>query len=248
LEVCKKNQSTPCFKHISLNSLFIFFSVDYWEPKLARLNNSGTYNAWSTTMTDDLPWIQVSCNMCLAIIKSGHDHTMLCCDFLIFEGNSDAYGIKENIIDPPIIARYIRVYPTQAYNEPTLRMELLGCEVDGCSLPLGMENGEIKNTQITASSVKTSWFSTWEPSLARLNQKGKINAWRAKYILYLQVFSGNENSSGHVKHFFNPPILSRFIRIVPKTWYNGIALRVELFGCDFGGDLTAKRTEKSGSS
>uniref|UniRef100_A0A8C9FGM0 Coagulation factor V n=1 Tax=Pavo cristatus TaxID=9049 RepID=A0A8C9FGM0_PAVCR len=157
----------------------------------------------------------------------------------IFEGNSDAYGIKENIIDPPIIARYIRVYPTQAYNEPTLRMELLGC----CSLPLGMENGEIKNTQITASSVKTSWFSTWEPSLARLNQKGKINAWRAKvtsekegqhtlkfYILYLQVFSGNENSSGHVKHFFNPPILSRFIRIVPKTWYNGIALRVELFG------------------
>lgn len=51
--------------------------------------------------------------------------------FKIFEGNSDAYGIKENIIDPPIIARYIRVYPTQAYNEPTLRMELLGCEVDG---------------------------------------------------------------------------------------------------------------------
>lgn len=49
-----------------------------------------------------------------------------------------------------------------------------------CSLPLGMENGEIKNTQITASSVKTSWFSTWEPSLARINQKGKINAWRAK--------------------------------------------------------------------
>lgn len=43
-----------------------------------------------------------------------------------------------------------------------------------------MENGEIKNAQITASSVKTSWFSTWEPSLARLNQKGKINAWRAK--------------------------------------------------------------------
>lgn len=50
----------------------------------------------------------------------------------------------------------------------------------GCSLPLGMENGEIKNTQITASSVKTSWFNTWDPSLARLNQKGKINAWRAK--------------------------------------------------------------------
>uniref|UniRef100_A0A8C2U1B2 Coagulation factor V n=1 Tax=Coturnix japonica TaxID=93934 RepID=A0A8C2U1B2_COTJA len=299
--------------------------IDYWEPKLARLNNSGTYNAWSTTMTSDLPWIQVDFQrqvLLTGIQTQGAKHflkSFYVQKFFIvyskdkrkwntfrgdsspaekiFEGNSDAYGIKENIIDPPIIARYIRVYPTQAYNEPTLRMELLGCEVDGCSLPLGMENGEIKNTQITASSVKTSWFSTWEPSLARLNQKGKINAWRAKsnnnqqwlqidlltikkitaiatqgvksvsaenfvktyVILYsnqgsewksytessssvAKIFSGNENSSGHVKHFFNPPILSRFIRIVPKTWYNGIALRVELYGCDFGGDLTAKRT------
>lgn len=50
----------------------------------------------------------------------------------------------------------------------------------GCSLPLGMESGEIKNSQITASSTKTSWFNTWDASLARLNQNGKLNAWRAK--------------------------------------------------------------------
>lgn len=49
----------------------------------------------------------------------------------IFDGNSNAYDIKENIIDPPIIARYIRLYPIESYNRPTLRMELLGCEVDG---------------------------------------------------------------------------------------------------------------------
>lgn len=72
---------------------------------------------------------------------------------------------------------------------PTLLLSLwlLGCAGDdmvllsiGCSLPLGMESGEIKNTQITASSTKTSWFNTWDASLARLNQKGKMNAWRAK--------------------------------------------------------------------
>uniref|UniRef100_A0A8B9SSC2 Coagulation factor V n=1 Tax=Anas platyrhynchos TaxID=8839 RepID=A0A8B9SSC2_ANAPL len=302
--------------------------LDYWEPKLARLNNSGTYNAWSTTMKDDLPWIQVDFQRQVLLtgiqmqgakqfLKSLYIQKFFIAyskdkrkwktfkgdSFQIFEGNSDANSIKENIIDPPIIAKYIRVYPTQAYNRPTLRMELLGCEVDGCSLPLGMENGAIKNSQITASSVKTSWFNTWDPFLARLNQKGKINAWRAKsnnnqqwlqidllsikkitavatqgvksmssenfvktyVILYsnegsewksytdgsssvAKVFSGNENSDGHVKHFFNPPILSRFIRIVPKTWYHGIALRVELFGCDFDGGLAAKRTEKSGSS
>ncbi|RMC07735.1 hypothetical protein DUI87_17214 [Hirundo rustica rustica] len=218
----------------------------------------------------------------------------------IFEGNSNAYEIKENIIDPPVIARYIRLYPTEFYNRPTLRMELLGCEVDGCSLPLGMESGEIKNTQITASSTKTSWFNTWDASLARLNQSGKMNAWRAKWnnnqqwlqidlltakkitaiatqgvtsmsaenfvktyvLLYSnegsewksytegsssvpKVFLGNANSNGHVKNFLNPPILSRFIRIVPKTRYRGIALRVELYGCDFGGGLAVKRTDRS---
>ncbi|XP_009327928.1 PREDICTED: coagulation factor V [Pygoscelis adeliae] len=306
--------------------------IDYWEPKLARLNNSGTYNAWSTTMKKEQPpWIQVDFQrqvLLTGIQTQGAKQflkSLYIQKFLIFyskdkrkwstfkgdsypaqkifEGNSDAYGVKENIIDPPIIARYIRVYPTEAYNRPTLRMELLGCEVDGCSLPLGMENGEIKNTQITASSVKTFWFNTWDPSLARLNQKGKMNAWRAKLnndqqwlqidlltikkitaiatqgvtslstenfvktyvILYsdqgsewksytddsssvAKVFLGNENSDGHVKHFFNPPILSRFIRIVPGTWHHGIALRVELYGCDFGGGLAVKRTDESGSS
>ncbi|XP_068815645.1 coagulation factor V [Struthio camelus] len=291
--------------------------IDFWEPKLARLNNSGTYNAWSTEMEDDrLPWIQVDFQRDVLItgIQTQGAKQLLRSLYVqkffiaytqdrrkwlsfrgdssaaqkVFEGNSNAYGIKENIIDPPIIARYIRVYPTQAYNRPTLRMELLGCEVDGCSLPLGMENGEIKNTQITASSAKTTWFKVWEPFLARLGLTGKINAWRAKsnnnqqwlqidlltikkitavatqgaksmssenfvksyVILYsdqgsewksytdgsssvAKVFLGNEDSNGHVKHFFNPPIMSRFIRIVPRTWYHGIALRVELFGCDF---------------
>uniref|UniRef100_A0A452IXX9 F5/8 type C domain-containing protein n=1 Tax=Gopherus agassizii TaxID=38772 RepID=A0A452IXX9_9SAUR len=171
-------------------------------------------------------------------------------DDSLFEGNSDAHGIKDNHIDPPIIARYIRVYPTDSYNRPTLRMELLGCEVEGCSLPLGMENGEIKNAQITASSYKKSWYSSWEPSLARLNQEGRVNAWQAKVtskqkkktaksnppvkslLSSLPVFVGNENSSGQVKHFLNPPIFSRFICIVPKTWNRSICLRVELFGCD----------------
>ncbi|XP_005038621.1 PREDICTED: coagulation factor V isoform X1 [Ficedula albicollis] len=305
--------------------------IDYWEPKLARLNNYGTYNAWSATMEEELPWIQVDFRrqVLLAGIQTQGAKQFFKSLYIqkyflvyskdkrtwntfkgdssptgkIFEGNSNAYDIKENIIDPPIIARYIRLYPTEVYNRPTLRMELLGCEVDGCSLPLGMESGEIKNTQITASSTMTSWFNKWDASLARLNQDGKMNAWRAKlnnnqqwlqidlltvkkitaiatqgvtsmsaenfvktYVLLYsnegsewktytegsssvpKVFLGNANSNGHVKNFFNPPILSRFIRIVPKTWYRGIALRVELYGCDFGVGLAVKRTDESGSS
>ncbi|XP_039383519.1 venom prothrombin activator pseutarin-C non-catalytic subunit-like isoform X2 [Mauremys reevesii] len=290
--------------------------INYWEPKLARLNNAGKYNAWSTDMErGEFPWIQVDLQrqvLITGIQTQGAKHLMKSLyvkEFFVtyskdkrkwitfignstgeqklFEGNSDAHGIKDNHIDPPIIARYIRVYPTDSYNRPTLRMELLGCEVKGCSLPLGMENGEIKNAQITASSYKKSWYNSWEPSLARLNQEGRVNAWQAKsnnnqqwlqidllkakkitaittqgcksmsteqfvktyVILYSdegtewkpymdestsvgKVFVGNENSSGQVKHFLKPPIFSRFIRIVPKTWKRSISLRVELFGCD----------------
>ncbi|EMP34114.1 Coagulation factor V [Chelonia mydas] len=290
--------------------------INYWEPKLARLNNAGKYNAWSTDMEQgEFPWIQVDLQrevLITGIQTQGAKQWMKSLyvkEFFmtyskdkrkwitfignstggqkLFEGNSDAHGIKDNHIDPPIIARYIRVYPTDSYNRPTLRMELLGCEVEGCSLPLGMENGEIKKAQITASSYKISWYNAWEPSLARLNQQGRLNAWQAKSnnnqqwlqidllkakkitaittqgcksmsvelfvktyaILYSdegtewkpymdnttsvgKVFRGNENSSGQVKHFLDPPIFSRFIRIVPKTWNRSIALRVELFGCD----------------
>uniref|UniRef100_A0A670Z6H1 F5/8 type C domain-containing protein n=1 Tax=Pseudonaja textilis TaxID=8673 RepID=A0A670Z6H1_PSETE len=197
-----------------------------------------------------------------------------------FEGNSDGTTVKENHIDPPIIARYIRLHPTKFHNRPTFRIELLGCEVEGCSVPLGMESGAIKNSEITASSYKKTWWSSWEPSLARLNLKGRTNAWQPKvnnkdqwlqidlqhltkitsiitqgatsmttsmYVKtfsihytddnstwkpYLDVFTGNINSDGHVKHFFKPPILSRFIRIIPKTWNQYIALRIELFGCE----------------
>lgn len=51
-------------------------------------------------------------------------------------------------------------------------------------------------------------------------------------VLSFQIFEGNSNTKGHMKNFFNPPIISRFIRIIPKTWNQSIALRLELFGCD----------------
>ncbi|XP_054829406.1 coagulation factor V [Eublepharis macularius] len=287
----------------------------YWEPKLARLDYTGRYNAWSAEKKENGSWIQVDLRrevLITGIQTQGakeltkHLYTE---EYFIayskngkrwrafrgnstgtqkfFKGNSDGSGIKENHIDPPIVARYIRVYPTACYNRPTLRMELLGCEIEGCSMPLGLKNGDIKDTQITASSYKKNWISSWEPSLARINNKGRVNAWQAKSnnnnqwlqidflqpkkitaiitqgaktlttemyvktfsILYTddgsawrpyldsstsmeKIFMGNINSNGQVKNFFNPPIFSRFIRIVPKLWNQSIALRVELFGCN----------------
>ncbi|XP_048968294.1 coagulation factor V isoform X27 [Canis lupus dingo] len=294
--------------------------LGYWEPKLARLNNGGSYNAWipekPSTELDSKPWIQI--DMQREVVFTGIQtqgakqylksyYTM---EFYVayssdrtnwqifkgnstrnvmyFDGNSDASTIKENNFDPPIVARYIRITPTRSYNRPALRLELQGCEVNGCSTPLGMESGKIENKQITASSFKKSWWGDyWEPFRARLNAQGRVNAWQAKannnkqwlqidllkikkitaivtqgckslssemyvksYTIHYsdqgmewkpyrqkssmvdKIFEGNNNVKGHVKNFFNPPIISRFIRIIPKTWNQSIALRLELFGCD----------------
>ena len=47
-----------------------------------------------------------------------------------------------------------------------------------------------------------------------------------------QIFMGNTNNSDHVKNYMYPPIFSRFIRIVPKSWRGSITMRVELLGCE----------------
>ncbi|XP_053462287.1 coagulation factor V isoform X1 [Nycticebus coucang] len=294
--------------------------LGYWEPRLARLNNMGSYNAWSVekhaTDSGSTPWIQVDMQkevLITGIQTQGAKHYMksyYTTEFYVayssdhinwqtfkgnstenvmyFDGNSDASSIKTNQFDPPIVARYIRISPTRSYNRPTLRLELQGCEVNGCSTPLGMESGKIENKQITASSFKKSWWGDyWEPYRARLNAQGRVNAWQAKannnkqwlqidllkikkitaiatqgckslssemyvksYTIYYsdqgvvwkpyrqrssmvdKLFEGNINTKGHMKNVFNPPIISRFIRIIPKTWNQSIALRLELFGCD----------------
>lgn len=43
----------------------------------------------------------------------------------------DNDGTKTNIFDPPIIAQYIRIIPVVCRKACTLRMELVGCELNG---------------------------------------------------------------------------------------------------------------------
>ena len=48
----------------------------------------------------------------------------------VFFGNVDSSGVKHNIFNPPIIARYIRLHPTHYSIRSTLRMELMGCDLN----------------------------------------------------------------------------------------------------------------------
>ena len=62
--------------------------------------------------------------------------SLLCPVPQVFVGNIDNDSTKTNLFDPPIVAQFIRVIPVVCRKACTLRMELVGCELNGKQTPL----------------------------------------------------------------------------------------------------------------
>uniref|UniRef100_A0A8I4A354 EGF like repeats and discoidin domains 3 n=1 Tax=Callithrix jacchus TaxID=9483 RepID=A0A8I4A354_CALJA len=184
------------------------FGLQKWYPYYARLNKKGLINAWTAAENDRWPWIQINLQRKMRVtgvitqgakrigspeyIKSykiaysndGKTWAMYKVkgtnEDMVFRGNIDNNTPYANSFTPPIKAQYVRLYPQVCRRHCTLRMELLGCELSGCSEPLGMKSGHIQDYQITASSIFRTLnmdMFTWEPRKARLDKQGKVNAW-----------------------------------------------------------------------
>ncbi|XP_059109118.1 lactadherin isoform X2 [Peromyscus eremicus] len=197
---------------ISASSVYVgFMGLQRWGPELARLHRTGIVNAWTASNYDSKPWIQVnllrkmrvSGVMTQGASRAGRAEYLktfkvaYSLDGRRFEfiqdangsgdkefvGNLDNSGLKVNMFSPALEAQYIRLYPISCYRGCTLRFELLGCELHGCSEPLGLKNNSIPDSQMTASSSYKTWNLRafgWYPHLGRLDMQGKINAWTAQ--------------------------------------------------------------------
>ncbi|XP_052568205.1 lactadherin isoform X1 [Peromyscus californicus insignis] len=197
---------------ISASSVYVgFMGLQRWGPELARLHRTGIVNAWTASNYDSKPWIQVnllrkmrvSGVMTQGASRAGRAEYLktfkvaYSLDGRRFEfiqdangsghkefvGNLDNSGLKVNMFSPALEAQYVRLYPVSCYRGCTLRFELLGCELHGCSEPLGLKNNSIPDSQITASSSYKTWNLRafgWYPHLGRLDMQGKINAWTAQ--------------------------------------------------------------------
>ncbi|GAA6093092.1 milk fat globule EGF and factor V/VIII domain containing b [Tachysurus ichikawai] len=181
-----------------------------WGPELARLNNKGLVNAWTSATHDRNPWIEINMQRLMrftgiitqgasrvgtyeyikqfkvAYSLDGRMYTIYRSKAqkkdVIFVGNMDNDSTKTNLFDPPIIAQYIRILPVVCRKACTLRMELVGCELSGCSEPLGFKSRLIGDAQLSSSSSFCTWgieAFTWHPHYARLDKQGKTNAWTA---------------------------------------------------------------------
>ncbi|KAM9740952.1 coagulation factor VIII [Menidia menidia] len=180
--------------------------IGNWEPRLARLDQSGYINAWMGRSTQS--WLQVDLQkptllhgaMTQGVRSRLRDHyiTLFTVSYSLdgetwttykgtsprniklFHGNLDSSKVKENSFSPPFVARYIRINPHRYVQKPALRLELLGCDLNSCSLPLGLQRGLIPDSSFDASSYYSPLMRSWKPSLARLHQSGSTNAWRPK--------------------------------------------------------------------
>ncbi|XP_076471901.1 lactadherin-like isoform X2 [Babylonia areolata] len=54
----------------------------------------------------------------------------------LFEGNTDSYSVKHSYLDRPIIARYIKFHTVHWHRHPSMRVEILGCQL--CKEALGL--------------------------------------------------------------------------------------------------------------
>ncbi|KAM5284125.1 discoidin, CUB and LCCL domain-containing protein 1 isoform 2-T2 [Hipposideros larvatus] len=99
---------------------------------------------------------------------------------------------------------------------------------------LEIDLGEKKKiTGIRTTGSTQSNFNFYVKSFV-VNFKNNNSKWRTyKGIVNNEekVFQGNFNFRDPVRNNFIPPIVARYVRVVPKKWHQRIALKVELIGC-----------------
>ncbi|XP_075429225.1 coagulation factor VIII isoform X3 [Ascaphus truei] len=283
-----------------------------WEPRLARLDYSGSINAWSVENVNS--WIQVDLltpRLVHAVHTQGARQRLVplyisqfvvfyslrgdswsryqgnaSSSQMVFFGNVDGSSVRENMFDPPLVARFLRLHPTHTGARAALRMELIGCDITSCSLPFGLQSGSLPSHRLSASSHLHSIISSWVPNLARLKQRGRVNAWRPRadspgewlqvdighrvkvtglvtqgarssfspmFVTRFslsssidgdiwervkepggatQVYQGNRDPDTPIWVTVQPPLITRFLRLHPESWRGGIALRLEVLGCE----------------
>ncbi|XP_069550600.1 coagulation factor VIII [Brachyistius frenatus] len=180
--------------------------IGNWEPRLARLQQSGYINAWMGR--NNKSWLQVDLKKPMllhGLLTQGvrsrlRDHYIAVFTISysldqemwttyrgndiektsIFHGNLDSSRVKMNHISPPFVARYVRIQPYSYMHKPAVRLELLGCDLNSCSIPLGLQRSLINDSSLKASSIYSSLLRSWSPKFARLHQEGSTNAWRPK--------------------------------------------------------------------
>uniref|UniRef100_A0A7N6BJM7 F5/8 type C domain-containing protein n=1 Tax=Anabas testudineus TaxID=64144 RepID=A0A7N6BJM7_ANATE len=124
-----------------------------WLPSKARLNNQGFGCAWLSKFQDSSQWLQIDLKDVMVVsgiltqgrcdadewvtkysVQYRTDEKLNWIYYKdqtgnnrVFYGNSDRSSSVQNLLRPPIVARFIRILPLGWHTRIALRMELLLC-------------------------------------------------------------------------------------------------------------------------
>ncbi|RXM98807.1 Coagulation factor VIII [Acipenser ruthenus] len=199
----------------ALMLLLLLFSEGDWLPRLARLDMSGSVNAWSGQSSKS--WIQVD------LLRP-----------MLIHGIS-TQGAKQRFSDY-FIAQFQISYSTDQESWKRYRGNVTHSEkANNPHEWLKVDFGEVKRiTGIITQGAKRLMMPMFvtEFTISFSNDGVTWTAILEKQVPRVQVFQGNTDYNTEALNTFQPPIFSRYIRIHPKGWQNEIALRVEFLGCD----------------
>ncbi|XP_056464003.1 retinoschisin 1a [Gadus chalcogrammus] len=124
-----------------------------WVPNRARLNNQGFGCAWLSKFQDNSQWLQVDLREVMVVsglltqgrcdadewvtkysVQYRTDEKLNWIYYKdqtgnnrVFYGNSDRSSSVQNLLRPPIVARYLRILPLGWHTRIAMRIELLLC-------------------------------------------------------------------------------------------------------------------------
>uniref|UniRef100_A0A8B9D6Y6 F5/8 type C domain-containing protein n=1 Tax=Anser cygnoides TaxID=8845 RepID=A0A8B9D6Y6_ANSCY len=94
-------------------------------------------------------------------------------------------------------------------------------DTQGASCPPGIvtKGSEMYDYYVTSYRVSSSRDGkNWRPYRSSGGQEDK-------------VFEGNVDGHGEVSNAFIPPIVTRYLRVTPRSWHQRVAMKVALLGC-----------------
>ena len=79
---------------------------------------------------------------------------------------------------------------------------------------------------------KTQHTSTLANNGSSLMKQLFYQNFTSNFVGYFQMLNANFDMNSAQYNEAPTPFIARYVRFVPKYWYNEICLRVEIYGCD----------------
>ncbi|OWK01297.1 hypothetical protein Celaphus_00018818 [Cervus elaphus hippelaphus] len=100
------------------------------------------------------------------------------------------------------------------------------------------EKKKITGIRTTGSTQSNFNFYVKSFIMSFRNNNSKWKTYKGIVNNEEKVFQGNSNFRDPVRNNFIPPIVARYVRVIPQTWHQRIALKVELLGCQIAPSRT----------